>query len=578
MEARFRRSSRSSCAPRCAAGRYVDEQEVVRDALRQMRALVQGRRRSERGRSRARRDRPREPGAERCRWRCCRAPIARQSLFGDGASATRRRSRTPRSTRCARCPGAREVDRLFRGPVEQVTAAAQMGETQAQAMRQNLEATRQGARHADGGARTGEQRRRVSDRAEGRQAVTEHEVIVEIPRGSKNKYEMDHDSGAIWLDRTLFTSMQYPADYGFFPHTLADDGDPLDALVLLAGADVRRLPRHGARGRRVLDVRRKGRRRQGAVRPRARSALASTCATSTTSTSTCLHEDRALLRVLQDDRARQGRRRRVAGKARTQPKPRSPRPRLRTGHDGARTERRRSRRAGAPDRHAGVPARARASRRRSCTRSATRRLDRTRGVRRAAARPLPVFTQARRALPQRLLRSRRAGPARHAAPTSSSCPADFRRFVDARRAVHAAGHDDDRGRAPDADGVHEPVVARGRDRRRAAPGRGRPRPDRASSKRARSCRGRSASRRSSRTRCTSTRSTSSCERPRAVRARRRRRRPTSSARSPNVRARTSPTAARCRPASAASRRPSSRCSPSEPAATTASTPRCSRPA
>ena len=61
----------------------------------------------------------------------------------------------------------------------------------------------------------------------------EHEVIVEIPRGSRNKYEMDHETGAIWLDRTLFTSMQYPADYGFFPFTLADDGDPLDALVLL---------------------------------------------------------------------------------------------------------------------------------------------------------------------------------------------------------------------------------------------------------------------------------------------------------------------------------------------------------
>jgi len=41
-------------------------------------------------------------------------------------------------------------------------------------------------------------------------------VIVEIPKGSRNKYEMDHDSGAIWLDRTLFTSMQYPGDYGFF--------------------------------------------------------------------------------------------------------------------------------------------------------------------------------------------------------------------------------------------------------------------------------------------------------------------------------------------------------------------------
>jgi inorganic pyrophosphatase len=63
--------------------------------------------------------------------------------------------------------------------------------------------------------------------------MPEHEVVVEIPRGSRNKYEMDHDTGAIWLDRMLFTSMQYPADYGFFPHTLADDGDPLDALVLL---------------------------------------------------------------------------------------------------------------------------------------------------------------------------------------------------------------------------------------------------------------------------------------------------------------------------------------------------------
>ena len=65
--------------------------------------------------------------------------------------------------------------------------------------------------------------------------MAEHEVIVEIPQGSKNKYEADHNTGAIWLDRTLFTSMQYPADYGFFPHTLADDGDPLDALVLHAG-------------------------------------------------------------------------------------------------------------------------------------------------------------------------------------------------------------------------------------------------------------------------------------------------------------------------------------------------------
>ena len=50
----------------------------------------------------------------------------------------------------------------------------------------------------------------------------EIEMIVEIPQGSRNKYEMDHDTGAIWLDRTLFTATQYPLDYGFFPHTLGE--------------------------------------------------------------------------------------------------------------------------------------------------------------------------------------------------------------------------------------------------------------------------------------------------------------------------------------------------------------------
>ena len=61
----------------------------------------------------------------------------------------------------------------------------------------------------------------------------ELEVVVEIPRGAHNKYEMDHETGEIWLDRTLFTATQYPADYGFIPDTLGEDGDPLDALVLL---------------------------------------------------------------------------------------------------------------------------------------------------------------------------------------------------------------------------------------------------------------------------------------------------------------------------------------------------------
>jgi inorganic pyrophosphatase len=59
-------------------------------------------------------------------------------------------------------------------------------------------------------------------------------VIVEIPGGSRNKYEYDHDSGAIFLDRRLFTATRYPTDYGFFPETLAEDGDPLDALVLVS--------------------------------------------------------------------------------------------------------------------------------------------------------------------------------------------------------------------------------------------------------------------------------------------------------------------------------------------------------
>ncbi|HEY3723637.1 MAG TPA: inorganic diphosphatase [Acidimicrobiia bacterium] len=61
----------------------------------------------------------------------------------------------------------------------------------------------------------------------------EVEAIIEVPRGSRNKYEADHDTGRIWLDRMLFTATQYPTDYGFIPATLADDGDPLDIMVLL---------------------------------------------------------------------------------------------------------------------------------------------------------------------------------------------------------------------------------------------------------------------------------------------------------------------------------------------------------
>ncbi len=54
----------------------------------------------------------------------------------------------------------------------------------------------------------------------------EFDVLIEIPKGQRNKYEMDHESGRIRLDRMLFTSTRYPADYGYIEHTLADDGDP----------------------------------------------------------------------------------------------------------------------------------------------------------------------------------------------------------------------------------------------------------------------------------------------------------------------------------------------------------------
>src|SRR6266851_2144696 len=63
--------------------------------------------------------------------------------------------------------------------------------------------------------------------------IVKFDVVIEIPKGKRNKYEMDHATGRIRLDRMLFTSTRYPSDYGFVEGTLGEDGDPLDALVLL---------------------------------------------------------------------------------------------------------------------------------------------------------------------------------------------------------------------------------------------------------------------------------------------------------------------------------------------------------
>lgn len=59
------------------------------------------------------------------------------------------------------------------------------------------------------------------------------DVLVEIPRGSRNKYEFDKEKGAFRLDRVLFSSVHYPTDYGYVPDTLAPDGDPADVLILI---------------------------------------------------------------------------------------------------------------------------------------------------------------------------------------------------------------------------------------------------------------------------------------------------------------------------------------------------------
>ncbi|EUA41290.1 inorganic pyrophosphatase [Mycobacterium avium subsp. avium 2285 (R)] len=61
----------------------------------------------------------------------------------------------------------------------------------------------------------------------------EFDVTIEILKGQRNKYEVDHETGRLRLDRYLYTAMAYPTDYGFIEDTLGEDGDPLDAMVLL---------------------------------------------------------------------------------------------------------------------------------------------------------------------------------------------------------------------------------------------------------------------------------------------------------------------------------------------------------
>lgn len=71
------------------------------------------------------------------------------------------------------------------------------------------------------------------DLAAGPSPPGEISVVVEIPKGSRNKYELDKSSGLFKLDRVLYSAVHYPGDYGFIPSTYFEDGDPLDALVMV---------------------------------------------------------------------------------------------------------------------------------------------------------------------------------------------------------------------------------------------------------------------------------------------------------------------------------------------------------
>ena len=85
----------------------------------------------------------------------------------------------------------------------------------------------------------------------GRSAPEEVTAVIEIPFGSRNKYELDKATGLMKLDRVLYSAVHYPGDYGFIPRTLHEDGDPLDVHRAREGADVLRLHDRRAAARRA---------------------------------------------------------------------------------------------------------------------------------------------------------------------------------------------------------------------------------------------------------------------------------------------------------------------------------------
>ena len=101
----------------------------------------------------------------------------------------------------------------------------------------------------------------------GEEAPEEFTTLIEIPKGSRVKYELDKESGLLKVDRILYSAVIYPANYGFIPRTLGDDDDPLDVLVLMQEPVQPPKPAEGTSYRDDAHGRRRRERRKDHLRP-----------------------------------------------------------------------------------------------------------------------------------------------------------------------------------------------------------------------------------------------------------------------------------------------------------------------
>ena len=143
-------------------------------------------------------------------------------------------------------------------------------------------------------------------------------VVIEVPMGSKNKYELDKETGLLKLDRVLYSAVHYPANYGFIPRTFCEDGDPLDALVL-GQEPVNPLTMMDARAIGVMRMRDEKGLDDKIIAVSVKDPAVSRLHGSHAAARPPAARDPALLRGLQDARAQAGRRRGLHGPARRDP-------------------------------------------------------------------------------------------------------------------------------------------------------------------------------------------------------------------------------------------------------------------